>query len=73
MNSFGLKNIYVVHACREKVIIPYDKQYIILKGEGKRKTWIEWDDHDNVAQSPTFASQADNIVAKSMSFRVRSY
>ncbi|XP_062150200.1 probable pectinesterase 29 [Alnus glutinosa] len=54
---------------REKVMIPYDKQYIILKGEGKKKTWIEWDDHDNVAQSPTFASQADNFVAKSISFR----
>ncbi|XP_059446789.1 probable pectinesterase 29 [Corylus avellana] len=54
---------------REKVIIPYDKQYIILKGEGMRKTWIEWDDHDNVAQSPTFTSQADNFVAKSISFR----
>lgn len=63
--------IFLACACREKVIIPYDKQYIILKGEGRRKTWIEWDDHDNVAQSPTFISQADNFVAKSISFRVR--
>ncbi|KAF5464992.1 hypothetical protein F2P56_015027 [Juglans regia] len=54
---------------REKIIIPYDKPYIILKGGGKRKTWVEWDDHDTVAQSPTFTSQADNIVAKSLSFR----
>ncbi|OIW01901.1 hypothetical protein TanjilG_15226 [Lupinus angustifolius] len=54
---------------REKVIIPYDKPYIILKGAGKRKTFIEWDDHDSTFQSPTFASIADNVVVKCMSFR----
>ncbi|KAF3457677.1 hypothetical protein FNV43_RR02335 [Rhamnella rubrinervis] len=57
---------------REKVQIPYDKPYIMLKGEGKRKTQIVWDDHDSLAQSPTFASLADNIIVKSMSF-VNSY
>ncbi|KAB1213685.1 putative pectinesterase 29 [Morella rubra] len=54
---------------REKVRIPYDKPYIILKGQGRRNTWVEWDDHDNIAQSPTFTSEADNMVAKSISFR----
>ncbi|KAJ7950625.1 Pectinesterase [Quillaja saponaria] len=54
---------------REKVKIPYDKPYIILKGEGKRKTNVVWDDHDNVAESPTFSALADNIVVKCMSFR----
>ncbi|KAJ7955591.1 Pectinesterase [Quillaja saponaria] len=54
---------------REKVKIPYDKPYIILKGEGKRKTNVVWDDHENLAQSPTFSSMADNTVVKSMSFR----
>ncbi|TKY69207.1 pectinesterase 29 [Spatholobus suberectus] len=54
---------------REKVKIPYDKPYIILKGEGKRRTFVEWDDHDTTSQSPTFAATADNIVVKSMSFR----
>jgi len=58
---------------REKVKIPYDKPYIILKGEGKRRTFVEWDDHDNTSQSPTFAAMADNIVVKSMSFRVRMF
>lgn len=52
----------------EKIIIPYDKPYIILKGEGRKKTHVVWDDHDTVAQSPTFTSMADNIVVKCMSF-----
>lgn len=56
---------------REKIIIPYDKPNIILKGEGRKKTHVVWDDHDTVAQSPTFTSMADNIVVKSMSFTVR--
>ncbi|KAG8658436.1 hypothetical protein MANES_03G148200v8 [Manihot esculenta] len=53
---------------REKVKIPYDKPYIILKGEGKRKTQIVWGDYFSTAQSPTFTSLADNTVAKSISF-----
>ncbi|KAK7308633.1 hypothetical protein VNO77_42252 [Canavalia gladiata] len=54
---------------REKVKIPYDKPYIILKGEGKRKTFVEWNDHNTTLQSPTFAAMADNLVVKSISFR----
>ncbi|KAJ6734482.1 ACYL-COA THIOESTER HYDROLASE YBHC-RELATED [Salix purpurea] len=57
---------------REKVKIPYNKPYIILKGEGKRRTKIVWDDHFSTAQSPTFASLADNIVVRSINF-VNSY
>ncbi|XP_004489925.1 probable pectinesterase 29 [Cicer arietinum] len=54
---------------REKIEIPRDKPYIILKGEGRRKSYVEWDDHDTTAQSPTFVIMADNIVVKSISFR----
>ncbi|XLS76496.1 hypothetical protein HN51_033361, partial [Arachis hypogaea] len=54
---------------REKVTIPIDKPYIILKGSEKMRTWVEWDDHNTTAQSPTFQSMADNIVVKSISFR----
>ncbi|EEF44239.1 Pectinesterase U1 precursor, putative [Ricinus communis] len=57
---------------REKVKIPYDRPYIILKGEAKRRTQIIWDDHDSTAQSPTFMSLADNIIVKSIRF-VNSY
>ncbi|XP_058203853.1 probable pectinesterase 29 [Rhododendron vialii] len=54
---------------REQVSIPIDKPYIYLKGEGKRKTNVVWEGHDSITTSPTFISQADNIVAKSISFR----
>lgn len=55
---------------REKVKIPYDRPYIILKGHGKRRTRVIWDDHQSVAESPTFTCVADNIVVKKISFLV---
>ncbi|KAI4303908.1 hypothetical protein MLD38_039490 [Melastoma candidum] len=62
--------IYVMAGVyREKVNIPSDKPYIIIKGQNRRMTEVVWDDHENVAQSPTFTSMADNIVVKSISFR----
>ncbi|XP_015946636.1 probable pectinesterase 29 [Arachis duranensis] len=54
---------------REKLKIPYEKPYIILKGEGKRNTLVDWDDHATTSQSPTFSTMADNVVVKSISFR----
>ncbi|XVF29141.1 hypothetical protein REPUB_Repub15cG0094000 [Reevesia pubescens] len=57
---------------REKVKIPNDKPYIILKGDGKRKTFVVWDEHQSLVQTPTFSSLADNIVVKGISF-VNSY
>ncbi|XP_073051603.1 probable pectinesterase 29 [Primulina eburnea] len=53
---------------REKVHIPFDKPFIYLKGEGKRKTNVIWGDYDSIATSATFTSQADNIVVKSITF-----
>ncbi|XP_065864842.1 probable pectinesterase 29 [Euphorbia lathyris] len=57
---------------REKVRIPADKPYIMLKGEGKKRSQIVWDDHFTIAQSPTFTSLADNIIVKRIRF-VNSY
>ncbi|KAL6582000.1 hypothetical protein OROMI_006014 [Orobanche minor] len=57
---------------REQVIIPFDKPYIYLQGAGKRKTIVVWDAHDSTATSGTFTSQADNIIAKSLTF-INSY
>ncbi|KOM46078.1 hypothetical protein LR48_Vigan06g138400 [Vigna angularis] len=54
---------------REKLKIPEDKPYIMLKGMGKDKTFVEWDDHDSSAQSPTFLTMANDIVVKTISFR----
>jgi pectinesterase len=58
---------------REKLTIPHDKPYIIIQGEGMKKTIVEWDDHANTAQSPTFFTMADHIVVKFITFRVRKY
>jgi len=58
--------------CREKIEIPHDKPYIILKGAGKRRTIVEWDDRGPISQSATFSSMADNVVVKSISFKVRN-
>lgn len=57
---------------REKVKIDNDKPYIMLKGAGKRRTVVEWDDYLNTFESATFYSFADNTVVKSISFRVRT-
>ncbi|KAL0376931.1 UNVERIFIED_CONTAM: putative pectinesterase 29 [Sesamum calycinum] len=57
---------------REQITIPFDKPFIYLKGEGKRKTSVVWDAHDSIASSATFTSQADNIMAKSLTF-INSY
>ncbi|KAF5752481.1 hypothetical protein HS088_TW01G00392 [Tripterygium wilfordii] len=57
---------------REKVSIPRDKPYIVLKGEGRQSTMIVWNDHESLEQSPTFSSRADNIVVRRISF-VNSY
>ncbi|CAL5358287.1 unnamed protein product [Camellia sinensis] len=38
-------------------------------GDGKRKTSVIWGSHGSIATSPTFISQADNIIVKSISFR----
>ena len=56
--------------CSEQVRIPMDKPFIYLKGEGKRKTNVVWSGHDSIDTSATFISQADNVVAKSLTFVV---
>ncbi|KAM7465866.1 hypothetical protein LguiB_013428 [Lonicera macranthoides] len=61
-----------IKAGTEQVRIPMDKPFIYLKGEGRRKTSVVWSGHDSIATSATFISQADNIVAKSLTF-VNSY
>lgn len=51
-------------------MIPYDKPYIILKGERKRTTQVIWNDNESLLQSPTFASMADNVVVSRITFEV---
>ncbi|OMO93035.1 Pectinesterase, catalytic [Corchorus capsularis] len=51
---------------REKVKIPREKPFIILKGAGKRKTVVVWNEYN--IDNPTFATWAAQIVVKCMSF-----
>ncbi|KAL6503571.1 hypothetical protein OROGR_025494 [Orobanche gracilis] len=57
---------------REQIKIPRNKPFVYLKGEGKRNTYVVWDAHDSIATSATFDSQADNTIAKCITF-VNSY
>ncbi|KAK8489669.1 hypothetical protein V6N13_028022 [Hibiscus sabdariffa] len=50
----------------EKVKIPSDKPFIMLKGFGQTKTKVVW--NEPYLQAPTFSSFADNIIVDSMSF-----
>ncbi|XP_047321116.1 probable pectinesterase 29 [Impatiens glandulifera] len=52
----------------EQVHIPPSKQFIYLKGEGKKKTIVVSSGSLNIATSPTFNSEADNILVRGMSF-----
>ncbi|RDX65004.1 putative pectinesterase 29, partial [Mucuna pruriens] len=71
-NNYWVSILVKAGTYREKLKIPYDKPCIILKGEGKKNTFVVWDDHDSIAQSPTFSSMANNVVVKSISFVVRN-
>ncbi|XP_010496740.1 PREDICTED: probable pectinesterase 29 [Camelina sativa] len=53
---------------REKIKIPSDKQFIVIIGAGKRITRVEWGDHNSIDKSPTFATEANNTVVKSITF-----
>lgn len=55
---------------REEVVIPRDKPYIILEGDPHGLTTIEYGDAGNVVESPTFKLQADNFMARYITFKV---
>ncbi|CAI9117764.1 OLC1v1019246C1 [Oldenlandia corymbosa var. corymbosa] len=59
-----------VHAgiYREKIVIPADKPYIYIQGEGKWKTRVIWGDYGSIMNTATLTSLADNTVIKSMTF-----
>ncbi|GMI71806.1 hypothetical protein like AT3G24130 [Hibiscus trionum] len=51
---------------REKLKIPRDKPFIVLKGSGQTKTKVVW--NEPYLDNATFTSLADNIIVESMSF-----
>lgn len=59
--------------------IPANKSFILLEGEGRQQTSIEWADHagggggdSGTADSPTFASYAADFMARDITFKVRT-
>lgn len=59
--------------CRGKVIIPENKPFIFVRGNGKGRTSISHESasSDN-AESAAFTVSADNVVVFGVSFRVRA-
>ncbi|KAH6786781.1 hypothetical protein C2S52_006333 [Perilla frutescens var. hirtella] len=52
---------------KEQVLIPRDKPFIYLKGAGRKYTFIVWDGHESI-DGATFASEADNTLARDITF-----
>ncbi|KAK7269437.1 hypothetical protein RIF29_22163 [Crotalaria pallida] len=53
----------------EQVLIPYDKPCIYLEGEGRSKTIITYNDHQETDVSATFSSCPNKVVAQSITFK----
>ncbi|KAJ9701030.1 hypothetical protein PVL29_006399 [Vitis rotundifolia] len=53
---------------REKVVVPMDKPFIFLRGDGRQTTFVVWGDYLSISQSATFSVMADNFVARGISF-----
>ncbi|CAL0320939.1 unnamed protein product [Lupinus luteus] len=56
----------------EKVEIPYNKPCIYLEGEDRRSTIITYNDHQQTDISATFSSFPDNIIARSITFMMKT-
>lgn len=52
-------------------MIPRNKPYIILEGDPRHVTAIEYGDFGSVIDSPTFKLFADNFVARNIIFKVK--
>jgi pectinesterase len=57
------------------VEVPLNKSFILLEGEGRVQTFIEWGDHaaaggNSTSTSPTFTSYATDFMARDISFKV---
>ncbi|CAL4957005.1 unnamed protein product [Urochloa decumbens] len=57
----------------EKVVIPLNKSFILLEGEGRQQTSIEWADHADqdttTAATPTFAAYSTDFMARDITFK----
>ncbi|CAO2173902.1 unnamed protein product [Urochloa humidicola] len=57
----------------EKVMIPQNKSFILMEGEGRQQTSIEWADHADgdtiTASTPTFATYSTDFMARDITFK----
>ncbi|KAM0832812.1 hypothetical protein ACQ4PT_064658 [Festuca glaucescens] len=57
----------------EKVLVPLNKSFILLEGEGREQAFIEWADHaggdTDTASSPTFTSYPTDFMTRDISFK----
>ncbi|KAL5783721.1 hypothetical protein ACOSP7_008750 [Xanthoceras sorbifolium] len=53
----------------EKVMIPREKPFIMLDGEGQATTLIQFNDFGNSITSSTFQLRAENFVARGITFK----
>lgn len=65
--------------CREQVIVPKEKQFILLEGEDWSSTVIQWNGHimpsdvkptDDETSTAAFVVTADNFIAQKITFQV---
>ena len=55
----------------EEVEISEDKPYIILQGENRMMTVIQWGDFGSSLESSTFKLLTDNFMAREITFKVK--
>lgn len=71
MNGFLHSNHYFFLHGREKVVIPKDKPYIFLRGNGRGKTAIVYSDGSaENSESAIFTVSADNVIVFGLSIKV---
>lgn len=62
--------------CREQVIIPKEKQFILLEGHGTSTTVIQWNAYavpgDSGINTAAFVVSSDNFIARKITFQVWS-
>lgn len=59
---------------REKVVVPKNKPYIYLRGNGKGRTTVTYDEASNEnSESATFTVEANNFVAFGITFKVQLF
>lgn len=59
-----------MHACRENVTIPLQKQFVYLKGEGNTKTTVVYKSSGWTFDEAVLMVLADNFIAQQITFKV---